>query len=186
MFFLIQIFNNVCGIYRKLLREVSNIDETVIVKLIYLVMLLNQHLSETGGTKDRLYRTPDHLDSLWFGLVEPTINDLIMDPACGTGGFLFDSYEYALARFEGEDAEYPGEKAHPELKKWFKEHFSNIDEDYPDDMKAQNFYRHGVYGIEYLGMIKKMAAVNLYIRGLNPKILEQGDSLNKFGTSIIT
>ena len=34
-------------------------------------------------------------------------------------------------------------------------------------------------------MIKKMAAVNLYIRGLNPVNIEQGDSLNKFGTSIM-
>ncbi|MGD9677059.1 MAG: N-6 DNA methylase [Vulcanibacillus sp.] len=52
-------------------------------------------------------------------------------------------------------------------------------------MQSQNFYRHGVFGVEYLGMIKKMAAVNLYIRGLNPRNIEQGDSLNKFGTSIM-
>ena len=132
-----------------------------------------------------LFRSPDHIRQFMVGLVEPTVNDLIMDPACGTGGFLFDSYEYALARFDGEDAEYPGEKAHPELKKWFKEHFSNINEEYPDDIQSQNFYRHGVFGIEYLGMIKKMASVNLYIRGLNPRNIEQGDALNKYGTSIM-
>lgn len=179
--------NNVIGgNLQEVIAEVSSIDETVIVKTDLLGDAIESALSETGGTKDiGLYRTPDHIRQFMVGLVEPTINDLIMDPACGTGGFLFDSYEYALARFEGEDAEYPGEKAHPELKKWFKEHFSNIDEDYPDDMKAQNFYRHGVYGIEYLGMIKKMAAVNLYIRGLNPRNIEQGDALNKFGTSIM-
>ncbi|NLA85607.1 MAG: N-6 DNA methylase [Clostridiales bacterium] len=179
--------NNVIGgNLQEVITEVSNIDETVIVKTDLLGDAIESALSETGGTKDiGLYRTPDHIRQFMVGLVEPTINDLIMDPACGTGGFLFDSYEYALARFEGEDAEYPGEKAHPELRKWFKKHFSNIQEDYPDDIKAQNFYRHGVYGIEYLGMIKKMAAVNLYIRGLNPKNIEQGDSLNKFGTSIM-
>lgn len=179
--------NNVIGgNLQEVISEVSGIDEATLVKTDLLGDAIESALSETGGTKDiGLYRTPDHIRQFMVGLVEPTVNDLIMDPACGTGGFLFDSYEYALARFDGEDAEYPGEKAHPELRKWFKEHFSKINEEYPDDIQSQNFYRHGVFGIEYLGMIKKMASVNLYIRGLNPRNIEQGDALNKYGTSIM-
>lgn len=178
--------NNVIGgNLQEVITEVSSIDEALLIKTDLLGDAIESALSETGGTKDiGLYRTPDHIRQFMVGLVEPTVNDLIMDPACGTGGFLFDSYEYALARFD-EDAEYPGEKAHPELQEWFKNHFKQIDEEWPDDMQSQNFYRHGVFGIEYLGMIKKMAAVNLYIRGLNPVNIEQGDSLNKFGTSIL-
>ncbi len=179
--------NNVIGgNLQEVIAEVSSIDEAMLVKTDLLGDAIESALSETGGTKDiGLYRTPDHIRQFMVGLIEPTINDLIMDPACGTGGFLFDSYEYTLARCDGEDAEYPGEKAHPALRKWFKGHFSNLEEDYPNDMQSQNFYRHGVFGVEYLGMIKKMAAVNLYIRGLNPRNIEQGDSLNKFGTSIM-
>lgn len=178
--------NNVIGgNLQEVITEISGIDEALLIKTDLLGDAIESALSETGGTKDiGLYRTPDHIRQFMVGLVEPTVNDLIMDPACGTGGFLFDSYEYALARFD-EDAEYPGEKAHPELREWFKNHFSQIDEEWPNDMQSQNFYRHGVFGMEYLGMIKKMAAVNLYIRGLNPVNIEQGDSLNKFGTSIL-
>lgn len=178
--------NNVIGgNLQEVIAEVSSIDEALLIKTDLLGDAIESALSETGGTKDiGLYRTPDHIRQFMVGLVEPTVNDLIMDPACGTGGFLFDSYEYALARFD-EDADYPGQKAHPELQEWFKSHFKQIDEEWPDDMQSQNFYRHGVFGIEYLGMIKKMAAVNLYIRGLNPVNIEQGDSLNKFGTSIM-
>ena len=43
---------------------------------------------------------------------------------------------------------------------------------------ANTFYRVGISGIEYFGMIRKMAAINLYIRGLNPANIEQGDSLD--------
>ena len=45
---------------------------------------------------------------------------------------------------------------------------------------TNDFYRQGIMGIEYLGMIRKMAAINLYIRGLNPGNILQGDSLAKF------
>ncbi|WP_177565182.1 N-6 DNA methylase [uncultured Phascolarctobacterium sp.] len=179
--------NNVIGgNLQEVITEVSNLDEALLVKTDLLGDAIESALSETGGTKDiGLYRTPDHIRQFMVGLLEPTIDDLIMDPACGTGGFLFDSYEFVLDRCEGEDAIYPGEKAHPELREWFKNYFAQLDEDWPNDMQTQNFYRHGVFGVEYLGMIKKMAAVNLYIRGLNPRNIEQGDSLNKFGTSIM-
>ena len=41
--------NNVIGgNLQEVITEVSNIDETVIVKLIYLVMLLNQHFQKLG------------------------------------------------------------------------------------------------------------------------------------------
>ena len=83
------------------------------------------------------------------------------------------------------EGSYPNEASHPEIINWYKNYFTNIDDDYPDENQAQNFYRHGVYGVEYLGMIRKLAAVNLYVRGLNPSNIEQGDSLNKFGTSIL-
>jgi type I restriction-modification system DNA methylase subunit len=48
-----------------------------------------------------------------------------------------------------------------------------------------DFYRQGVAGIEYLGMVRKMAAINFYVRGLNPGNIQQGDALEKFGTEIL-
>jgi hypothetical protein len=41
-------------------------------------------------------------------------------------------------------------------------------------------YRTGIGGIEYQGRIRKMAAVNMYIRGLNPHNIRQGDSLKMY------
>jgi len=31
-------------------------------------------------------------------LVDPDFSDVIFDPACGTGGFLFDAFQYVLER----------------------------------------------------------------------------------------
>jgi len=100
-------------------------------------------------------------------LLEPSFNDIIFDPACGTGGFLFDAFEFVMQRYLN-DKEWPGEKGHTELQEWFSEYFENNSVQMPSDSQTKQFYRSGVAGIEYLGMIREMAAINFYIRGLNP------------------
>lgn len=79
-----------------------------------------------------------------------------------------------------QDGHWPGEKAHPELRDFFKKYFAKRHMPMPSQEKAITFYRTGIFGIEYLGMIRKMAAINFYIRGLNPQNIEQGDSLAAF------
>ena len=66
------------------------------------------------------------------------------------------------------------------IQEYFKQHFKQFKEKMPTADTANAFYRNGVSGIEYLGMIRKMAAVNLFIRGLNPHNIEQGDLLKMF------
>ncbi len=112
-------------------------------------------------------------------IIEPTFDDLIFDPACGTGGFLFDAFEFVMRRVDP-DREWPGEKANSELNKWFDEYFKFNQLEFPSIEQTTQFYRSGVTGIEYLGMIRKMAAINFYVRGLNPANIEQGDSLAKY------
>ena len=137
-------------------------------------------LSETGGTKDvGLFRTPDHVRQFMTAMIEPNFDDLIFDPACGTGGFLFDAFEFVMRRVDP-DREWPGEKAHSDLKEWFDNYFRSNQIEFPSIEQTTQFYRSGVTGIEYLGMIRKMAAINFYVRGLSPANIEQGDSLAKY------
>ena len=91
-------------------------------------------------------------------MLEPDFTDTIDDPTCGTAGFLFDAYDYVI------------EKARRTRK-------------FPAEHIASMFYRSGLSGIEYQGRIRKMAAVNMYIRGLNPQNIQQGDSLKMFDPS---
>lgn len=48
---------------------------------------------ETSGTNGQ-FRTPRHIREMMVKLVEPTPDDLICDPACGTAGFLNSASDY--------------------------------------------------------------------------------------------
>jgi len=149
--------NNVKGgVIAEVIGLVSEIDEKYILKTDLLGDAIESALSETGGTKDiGLHRTPDHIRQMMVEMVDPDFTDSIFDPACGTAGFLFDAYEHVI------------EKARSTRQ-------------FPAEHIANNFYRTGIGGIEYQGRIRKMAAVNMYIRGLNPHNIDQGDSLKMF------
>ena len=97
---------------------------------------------------------------------------------------MFDSFEYVLEGIYRE-GHWPGAKAHPELIAWFKDWFDRHPTELPPHEVTTDFYRNGVGGIEYLGMVRKMAAINFYVRGLNPGNIQQGDALEKFGTDIL-
>ena len=46
------------------------------------------------------FRTPRHIIQMMVELVQPTPNDTICDPACGTAGFLVASAEYIRSHYE--------------------------------------------------------------------------------------
>ena len=158
----------------------NDIEDARLLETDLLGDAIESALSETGGTKDiGLFRTPDHVRQFMTALIEPTFDDVIFDPACGTGGFLFDAFEFVMRLVDPSRA-WPGEKAHSELAEWFDNYFEKNSIAFPSIEQTTKFYRGGVSGIEYLGMIRKMAAINFYIRGLNPANIEQGDSLAKY------
>lgn len=173
--------NNVnSGNLQEVISLVSEIEEVLLLKTDLLGDAIESALSETGGTKDiGLFRTPGHIRQFMVALLEPNFDDIIFDPACGTGGFLFDSFEFVMRRIDS-SREWPGQKAHPELREWFDNYFIHNTLPFPSIAQTTQFYRSGVSGIEYLGMIRKMAAINFYIRGLNPANIQQGDSLAKY------
>lgn len=177
--------NNVkTGNFSEILSLVSDIEEARLLKTDLLGDAIESALSEQGGTKDvGLYRTPDHVRHMMVTMVDPGFNDIIFDPACGTGGFLFDSFQYVLEKVS-KDGKWPGEKGHSEVKKYLDSYIKKIGCEMPATSLANSFYRVGISGIEYLGMIRKMAAINLYIRGLNPQNIEQGDSLDMFDPGV--
>ncbi|OGK12362.1 hypothetical protein A2859_05605 [Candidatus Roizmanbacteria bacterium RIFCSPHIGHO2_01_FULL_37_16b] len=172
------------GNMAEIISLIAQIDEERVLKTDLLGDTIESALSETGGTRDiGLYRTPDHIRQMMVAMVDPDFSDIIFDPACGTGGFLFDAYQYVLEKAT-KDNKWPSEKAHPEDLKYFKRYFARIKSEMPSADIANHFYRAGIGGIEYLGMIRKMAAINLYIRGLNPQNIQQGDSLKIFDPTV--
>jgi len=149
--------NNVQGgVLAEIIGMIDEIKEQHILKTDLLGDAIESALSETGGTRDfGLYRTPDHIRQMMVKMVDPGFTDTIFDPACGTAGFLFDAYDYII-----------------------KEAIKNKKP--PSRSVADMFHRTGINGIEYQGRIRKMAAVNMYIRRLNPQNIRQGDSLKMY------
>lgn len=178
--------NNVTsGNMAEIIGLVAELDKDRLLKTDLLGDAIESALSETGGTKDiGLHRTPDHIRQFMVALAAPAFDDRIFDPTVGTGGFMFDSFEYVMQGVS-QDGHWPGPKAHSELAAWFKHWFAKHPVPMPSIETTTDFYRTGVGGIEYLGMVRKMAAINFYVRGLNPGNIQQGDAQEKFGTEIL-
>lgn len=49
------------------------------------------------------FRTPRHIIDFMVDVLDPTKDDTILDPACGTGGFLVSSYNHILEKHDGKD-----------------------------------------------------------------------------------
>jgi type I restriction enzyme M protein len=59
---------------------------------MYEYLLNKIAVSGTNGQ----FRTPRHLIKTMVEIAKPQPSDLILDPACGTGGFLIEAYKYIL------------------------------------------------------------------------------------------
>ncbi|MGH3932834.1 MAG: HsdM family class I SAM-dependent methyltransferase, partial [Pseudonocardiaceae bacterium] len=99
------------------------------------------------------YFTPRALIQAMVECAQPTARDTIIDPACGTGGFLLAAYEY------------------------IREHYG--DELSPED--AQHLSEGGISGVELVEDTARLAQMNLLLHGIGkangPELIEVHDSL---------
>ncbi|MBU0977010.1 MAG: type I restriction-modification system subunit M [Nanoarchaeota archaeon] len=56
---------------------------------------------QTSG-KNGQFRTPRHIINMMIDLVDPNYGEKVLDPACGTGGFLVNAYEHILDKHKKE------------------------------------------------------------------------------------
>ncbi len=104
------------------------------------------------------FRTPRHIIDFIVNVVSPTKDDKVLDPACGTGGFLVSSYTHILEQHDGKDDPKKKEKAlTPDERKKLMANFEGYDID---------------------PTMVRIAQVNMYLHQFkNPKIF-QYDSLS--------
>jgi len=104
------------------------------------------------------FRTPRHIIDFIVDVINPTKDDKVLDPACGTGGFLVKSYQHILEQHDGKDD--PKEQEKPLT---------------PDERKKLMANFEG-YDID--PTMVRIAQVNMYLHQFkNPKIF-QYDSLS--------
>lgn len=113
--------------------------------------LLARGASDKGSGAGQ-YFTPRSVISAMVDCVQPTVSDSIVDPACGTGGFLLGAHEYAS---RGAETMTPPER----------EHLRNT----------------LVHGTELVDSTARLAAMNLLLHGIGEangeSLIEVKDSL---------
>lgn len=90
------------------------------------------------------FRTPRHIIDFIVDIVNPTKDDKVLDPACGTGGFLVSSYKHILGQHDGKDDPKKKEKPlTPDERKKLMTNFEGYDIDPTMARIAQvNMYLH--------------------------------------------
>lgn len=87
------------------------------------------------------FRTPRHIIDFIVNVIDPKKNETILDPACGTAGFLISAYKHILNQNKDK---VPGDKLRPDEKARLMHHIVGYDIS-PDMIRLSlvNMYLHG-------------------------------------------
>ena len=97
------------------------------------------------------FRTPRHIIKMMVEIVEPSPDDVICDPACGTAGFLVEAGKY--------------------IRQNHKEMFF-------DRVKKDRYMNHMFYGFDMGRTMLRIGAMNMMTHGIDNPIIEYRDSLS--------
>jgi type I restriction enzyme M protein len=105
------------------------------------------------------FRTPRHIIDFIVDIIDPDYNDTILDPACGTAGFLISAYKHIVKKHDGVGVR---DKKNSEKSLTHQQKQKLMD---------------NLEGYDVSSDMVKLARVNMYLHGnKNPKIFEY-DSL---------
>lgn len=102
-------------------------------------------LSVLGSQGDAgQFRTPRHIIDFMVDIVEPKKNETILDPACGTAGFLISSYKHIL-KSNSSEGKSNGDLLTPDERRRLSENISGYDIS-PDMVRLSlvNMYLHRI------------------------------------------
>lgn len=112
-----------------------------------------EYLLSTMGSQGKLgqFRTPRHIINMMVELINPTKDDKILDPACGTAGFLISAYNWIKR------ANYQGQRLSS------------------DDIEKlhRNFY-----GFDIEPNMTRIARINLFLHGFKQPHIIEHDTLS--------
>ncbi len=121
-------------------------------------------LSVLGSQGDAgQFRTPRHIIDFIVNIVDPKKNETILDPACGTAGFLISAYNHILRQYDGKYNKGTSQRAQRNLSPGEKQ---NI---------MKNFA-----GYDITPDMVKLSLVNMYLHGFaDPHIFEYDTLTNE-------
>jgi type I restriction enzyme M protein len=140
------------------LKEISYFDYTHPEELGNAYEYLLSIMSSQGDAGQ--FRTPRHIIDFIVDVINPTKDDKVLDPACGTGGFLVGTYNHILEQHDGKNDSQKQERALT-----------------PDERKKLMSNLHG-YDID--PTMVRIAQVNMYLHQFkNPQIFQYDGLTNE-------
>ena len=137
------------------LKEVSYFDYSHPEELGNAYEYLLSIMSSQGDAGQ--FRTPRHIIDFIVDVINPTKDDKVLDPSCGTAGFLVSTYNHILEQHDGKDDPKKKEKTLT-----------------PDERKK---LMQNLQGYDIDPTMVRIAQVNMYLHQFkNPQIF-QYDSL---------
>ncbi len=128
-------------------------------------------LSVLGSQGDAgQFRTPRHIIDFMVAVLDPQKTDTILDPACGTAGFLISAWKHILKANTSPDSKIPGDRLTP-------------------DERAR--LASGIKGYDISPDMVRLSLVNLYLHGFaDPHVVEydtltQDDKWNELADVIL-
>ena len=103
------------------------------------------------------FRTPRHIINFIVEVLEPKPEDKILDPACGTGGFLVSAYKHILGKHTSKGSSVPGDQLSPAKKEKLTQHLN---------------------GYDITPMMVKLSKVNMFLHGFSDPQIHEYDTLS--------
>jgi len=124
----------------------------------------------TAG-KNGQFRPPRHIIKLMADLVQPQLGHRIIDPACGTGGFLLGAYQYIVTRL----AINAGTKnLVPDEDGFIRTSIAATFDD-----KRQFILQESLYGYDIDATMVRLGLMNLMMHGIDEPNIDYQDTLSK-------
>lgn len=124
----------------------------------------------TAG-KNGQFRTPRHIIKMMADLVQPQLGHRIIDPACGTGGFLLGAYQYIVTQLAinaGTKNLVPDEDG-----------FIRTSVAATFDEKRQFVLQESLYGYDIDATMVRLGLMNLMMHGIDEPNIDYQDTLSK-------
>jgi len=129
-------------------------------------------LSEIASAgKNGQFRTPRHIIKLMADLVQPQLGHFIVDPACGSGGFLLGAYQYIVTEL--------AKKSGTKDLQLDEDGFIRTSVSAALTENARNILQNTLHGYDIDSTMVRLGLMNLMMHGIDEPNIDYQDTLSK-------
>jgi type I restriction enzyme M protein len=129
---------------------------------LYEYLLSKLQISGVNGQ----FRTPRHIIKMMVELLDPSIEDKICDPACGTAGFLVAATEHILQKYTSPEAVFTDDEG-------------NVHNKIGDKLPNWDYFKKEMFsGFDFDSSMLRISAMNMMLHGVEAPNIFYADCLS--------